>query len=377
MMNIQDKSLYNYAVIGERDRYRFLELLLKTEKTFDIAIMIQYDIIVIYGEDTAARKCNNIWEITTPCLTPLTSLYFPQNGLSDSLLEQKDTEYYLLLEGDPFRRQANISLLEKIRTKLPYSHIVIGLLDLPRHQAYTDMLPLGEELRLAIQKYTGEGYDTIVLKERNDVQKIFERYETTYAVWLRRMHNSVAQLAEKIKNDDIVYDFQDLWEDLPVGSIRFPKIQAQKICSYDYLKLHKLNDRFLWKNYVKGGYQTLFPSNAQGGVFEFFPLYRYSLEETNTAIWDIKNDEKILLKMLEEDYLSMFSKSEYNKILAPVFNDKSDYEKKLSDKGSILFGIRLEFSKFLSEFITTEILNCMVIMLKKRHRQLKELLNEQ
>ena len=376
MMDIQDGSLYRYLVIGEKDRYSFLDAFLNNDKLLDISNMIKNDIIVLYGEDILAKKKENVWVITTPYLTPLTCLYFPQDGLGEKLIEENTSEFFLLLESDPFRRQNNISFLEKISKKLLHIHIVIGLLDLPRHQAYTDTLPVGEDLRLAQQKYNANGYDTVVLKSREDIQNIFCCNETTYDIWLRDIRDNVARLNEKIENRDIVYDFQYLWEDLPVDSIRFPEIQAQKLCSFNYLKLHKHNNRILWNNYVEGGYQILFPASTKGGVFDFLLLYRYSLVEVNTAFWDIEEDEKALLKMLEKRYLDLISKSKYNNVTTPIFNDESEYEKYLSEKSSILFGIRAEFSKSFSEFIKSEIVNCIEVMLRKRYSQLKEFLNE-
>lgn len=375
MMDAKDGSLYRYVVIGEKERYIFLDKFLNNNKLANIADMENNDILVLYGVDAIVAKKENVWVITTPYLTPLTCVYLPQDGLSVELTDQNTTDYFLLLEGDPFRRQNNIAFLEKIRENLPHKHLFIGLLDLPRHQAYTDTLPGGEDLRLAQQKYNTSGFDTVILKDREDIQNIFCWHESTYNIWLRDIGKNIIKLEEKIENSDVFYDFQELWEDLPAEGIRFPEIQAQKICSYSYLKLHKLNNKILWKNFVEGGYQTLFPSSEKGGVFEFISLYRYSLVECNTAFWNIEEDEKILLKMLEDSYLKMFSSSKFNNITTPMFNDESEYEKYLKDS-NLLFGIRTEFSKLFSEFIKKEIINCIENMLRKRHGRLKEILNE-
>ncbi len=372
-----ERALYRFIVVGNKDRYFFLQKLLSLNNFNNLDLLFKSDIEIVYDKIPTVKNLGYQWEITTPLLIPSVSLYFPSDISIIQLANYSLTNYIFLLEGDPFRRQDNVILLRKIRKDFPQAHIIIGLMDMPRQQAYTDTLPVGEDLRIAQQKYMEDGYDAVVLKEMQDIQIISDWYDPIYNVWQRSIYNNLVNLSERINVLDI--DFKIIWEQLLSDGKRLPETQAQKICSYDTLKRNQNESSFdssLWKIYVDGGLKILFPDNKKGGVFDFLSLYQQTLDETNLAIWNINEDEKELINKLKGAYFAMFEKSKYAKIAVPVFNEESDYEKMLSDKKNNLFGIRVEFSKLYKNFIENEILSVIQKMLVERYNRLRGLLNE-
>ena len=195
-----ERALYRYIVVENEDRELFLERFLKIDEFLDMGLLGKRAINFVHGNKTMIEKVNEKWEITTPFLTPFTSLYCPTKFAITQLEKHELSSIsILLLEGDPFRRQNNVTLLKKIRKEFQLAHIVVGLMVLPRHQAYTDTLPEGEDLHLAQQKYMEEGYDTVVLKEIQDVIKLSDCYDPLYFAWRRTICHKVTKMDELIQ----------------------------------------------------------------------------------------------------------------------------------------------------------------------------------
>ena len=396
---MNEKFLYKYIMVGETDRYFFLERMLCINKLANVALLAENNILVTFGIKETVKKQDDCYLIETPFIIPGACLIFPTNGLE---VEENDTEdnNIVLLESNPFRKKSNVNFLNELRKKYPQTHIIVGLMDLPRYQAYTDILPAGEDLRIAEQLYSDSCFETVILKNAEDIQKVLLSHESMFSSWKRCAYLNADRLEEKIENDDILYDFQYLWEELPPNSIRFPEILTQKICSYDSIKkgfeengekinffrktLNSLNaakttqyndGKVLWECFVDCCYKMLFPANKKGGVFTFTPLYRQTIEESQIAFWNIDEDEKELIKRLEESYFKVFGKSKYAKIIAPAFKDENEYEKILADKNHALFGIRADFSKLLNIYLNKEIINTIQKMLQERSTRLRGLLS--
>ena len=398
-MNIQEDFLYCYTVVGEKDRYYFLERFLSINKLTNITLLTEKNIIVTFGINENVSKKDDFWLIETPALIPQTCLFFPTNGLE---VPNNGIGKIILFESNPFCKNSNVTFLETLRTENLKSHIVVGLMDLPRYQAFTDLLPAGEDLRRAIQTYQEYNLDTIVLKEAKDIQKVLDLYESAFSVWKRCLCNNVDLLENKIKNNDIMYDFQYLWEELPPNSIRFPEIQAQKICSYTNIKkvfdenrltihnsptnlflksffgenkkTHKGNIT-LWQSYVDSCYKILFPANNKDGVFVFVPLYRQTIEEAGLAFWDVEEDKKELVQKLKDSFFSTFENSKYACLVTPVFKNEDEYEKNLADKNQSLYGIRAEFSRILNSYVKNGIISIIQGFVQERYERLRGLLS--
>lgn len=364
--DVKQRYLPDWMILGDNSRSIFLNWLLSG---LNLRTDENSEIWVRYGVRLQITQQETQWVIETPMLLPRTTLCFPAERPFDSTLETSRRTKYAVLEEFPFRKQANINLLQRLEGS--GNETLVILMDLSRHQGSTDLIPPGEDLKQAIEAYQAERHYVSVMQSVKNVHSVLHWHRPMYDVWANKIRNYLADIRDCIS--EIPYDypfFKEDWED--VGGPLQDETMDQ-LFSYQTSKREK--GTTLWDRYAAASKKALFPASGQGPLTSVADHYKKCMNNPLT-FWPLDEDVKSFMDELQKAFLKAIDKEEAKghyrkKTQISGQLDEDSYFRLAARSGGSGIALNAIFSKIIRNYLCDEVKNHLQKRLEQRYQQLE------
>lgn len=378
MDDTEQRYLPDWVILGDSSRTVFLGwLLLGKQLTAGESSVIW----VRDGEVLSILQQAGQWIVETPALLPGMTLCLPPAGEAVPSLETSGRTRYAVVEAFPFRKQSNIDLIQRLEgrnlasrdQKILNREVLVVLMDLPRHQGSTDLVPPGEDLSQALAAYRAEGLDVFSLRDTSALRRMLHWHRPMYDVWVKRAHSYLSELQGRISGLSADYSFlAEDWED--VGGLLDPQTMD---CLFSYQSAKRGKSGNLWNRYAAAANRALFPSAGQSPLAPVEALYRSCLDNP-LVFWSVDADAADFMA----DLRSLFQKSLDQVESAGDYRRKTRFSGQLDEDSYLDLVARSKnqgtalnavFSQWLNNYLSKDIKNCLQERLRQRCRQLEEM----
>lgn len=307
--------------------------------------------------------------IETPALLPRTMLCFPPGDDLNFLFDTSRKTKYAVLEEFPFGKQNSVDLIRRLKSR--GNETLVVLMDLPRHQGSTDLIPLGEDLNQAMGAYQAEHFDVSIMKSDDDLQSVLHWHRPMYDTWLNRVREHLADLRERIS--EIPYDYPSLEEDWLDDSGILQEQTMDRLFSYQTSKKEKGGS--LWDRYAATSRRALFPSSGQGPLTPVANLYRECLDNP-LVFWSVDTDVEAFMDGLQCAFVRLLEKEEskghyHIKTRLSGRLDEDSYLRLVAISGGNGTALNAVFTKKLKDYLCNDVKDFLQERLQQRYQQLE------
>ena len=365
------KYLEQWLFVGDNSRYVFLKWLLENVSLQPISTLSKHNIVLKYGFKSEVHADKDKLFFQCSKTLPCTCINFPAENFE---MEEIDVKNIIFFEEAPFCRESTYKKIEELRRKYQGSHICIAIMDLPRNQAYSDLLKAGEDVQQAKRKYSDLGYSIITVTSANDIAKVFGWKEASLWYWQQQLVRDMDAFAECIK--DLEADFEFILEDLRfddgILSIKF----KDALTSYSLFAMAVHLKKPIWQYFSMLAEEKLFPATKKGGVYEFIDIYLEKMDDSKLCFCDKDTEINLAADKLRSCYRKKFKNSRFTKVSIGRCLTEAEYNKAVNDKGNELYGMRAEFTVLFNSFVENDITDILSTRLMQNYKRMRGLLNE-
>lgn len=364
------RYLPDWVILGEDSPRRiFMDWLLRGTTLSageDCTVWIRYGArLSIAGQDSQ-------YVVETPALLPRMTLCFPPKGVPAASLETAKGTKYAVLEEFPFGKQSSMDLLKTLGDGGREALMV--LMDLPRRQGSTDIIPPGEDLDKAVEAYRAERFDVSVLRDAGQLGRVLHWHRPMYDAWVEKMRTYLAEMDERVS--DVQYDYRFLVEDWQDDGGPLQEQTMDRLFSYSVSRRER--GKSLWDRYAAASIRALFPSSGQGPLTPVEKLYRECLDNP-LAFWPVDADAESFMGELRRLFLKSLEREE----------STGNYRRKTRFSGQLDEGRYLDlvarsdhqgtalnavFSRRIRDYLCDDVKRLLRERLRRRYEQLEEMI---
>lgn len=344
--------------VGDIAKYEFVSWILPEVSAINYKTKPLW---IYYSDFLKLEEKEDRWIIGTPMIIPDSEIYVPiQKDSYKDIPQNSETKFYLF-EEFPFKKENNVILYEMLKLQLPDTSILMVLMDLPRKHGSTDCTAVGEDINDAVSHYKRLNQSISLVRSSTDILSVLYWNETWSAQWRKKGIMLLEKIQQRIS--EFEYDYAYCVEDLRDEDLTEKKMAL--IFSYQSVKNESKPS--LWECYTSRIIKVLFPS----GISRFTKLYR-EIWDSPLGCCDIDDDVKQLEELLKKTLLNFLAGSHRGE---RKFKPKSEeeYLQAMTKNGKSPFVI-VHFQKVLAQFIDKSMLIIIQDYMKKKYKQIREIL---
>ncbi len=374
-------------VLGDSVRYEFLKWFITglSELPFweNLPVTIHY----ANNEKSIIKKNKDYWWLTSNFVIPNTNISILQdlekirrNEEAKAIFKNYPSEFYnfdgvFLVLAEVFKPLSNTvekayKLLKKIN-----KNVKLCFIDTGRKYASTDIdkeISIIEEI---VKKYTLEDSDYIVLKNKNDLCKIFSNYESSLSRLKRyglSKINIINDLFEELK-EYLKFEIEDYSFDIISPDF------LNSITSFEsIIKCNK--SKYIVESYIEVSCEKFFDMDNKESFKSIINIFKtfWDKQEFNAFVFWNKEDDLIYFKNNFKDFFikkadEFIKNNKISKIVKP--SSEPDYLCILAgENNSSLHGINIKFHEFIKSFIEVEIQKFVENKIEEKINIIKEFL---
>lgn len=372
-MSIQNKKnvqnhLPDWVILCDNDNSRAVLL-----DWFYMGMRIRTDenslIWIRYGVKPNIIREDSQFVIETPAILPRTMLCIPQTDDPGISPDVSIRTRFAVLEEFPFRKESSIDLIRKLKDR--ERDVMVVLMDLPRHQAASDINLPGEDLRLALQDYQADGCHVMTLQNADGLRNLLHWRQSTYDKWTNKARNYLIKMQDRI--EEIPFDYPYLEEDWADNGGILQIERMNRIFSYETAKREA--GETLWDRYAVASRKALFPNSGQGPLNSVARLYKECLENP-LVFWSVEEDIRDFMETLRGKYGTVLKEQEKDgryrsKTKLPTHLDEDGYLRVAARNGDNGMALNAIFRKIMNDFLCEDVKEQLQSRLRKRYQQLE------
>ena len=368
---VKQQYIPDWVFLGDSSRQTFLSWLIPG---MDFHPGKTDLIWVCYATCTSVSRSDQEWIIHTPMVLPQMVLCFPPLDMIWTDLDLPEKARWAVLEEFPFRKQSSIELIHQMEEM--NREVLVVLMDLPRHQASTDLLAPGVDIARAVQAYQSDHMEVYKMKPAARLWGLLHWRRSLYDVWYRKMREDLEQLDQRIEELPIDYEF--IIEDWMEKNGPLNTGELDSLLSYRTVKREKAES--IWDCYASVIRRFLFPAAGQGPMDAVEELYIDCLNNP-LVFWSANEDGKNLLTELKNLFEKLLDEQERKyhyrtktKISGQL--DENGYLKLAVRNGQNGTALNAAFRSNMEKFLREDVFNCMKTRLCNRYSKLENMVYE-
>lgn len=367
MKKVTQRYLPDWVIVGDNSRRVLLQWLLAGAAGLPEEGVL---IWIRYGSHLSVSRQNGQWLIETPGILPQTTLCLPPSGSGTAppFTVSRETRY-AVLEGFPFLKQTSLDLVQQLEQQ--GKEVLVVLLDLPRHQASTDLTVPGEDLAQVYQSYQANHYAVSVLQSAADLPLVLHWRQPLIDRWSKKARGYLRELESRIS--EIPYDYAWIVEDW--GEQNGPLQDQYLDRLFSYQMARRETGPTLWDRFASTACRALFPKSGSGPLAPVADLYRSCLDNP-LVFWTVEDDISILMKSLLDQFEAMLTKEQRSgryrsRTELPPDLDEAAFDSMVALHGDSGTALNAVFRRIIETFLQKDAEICLQKQLEIRYQQLK------
>ena len=371
LAEVKQKYTPDWVFLGDGSRQTLLSWLIPGKELHPG----KTDLIwVCYANRVSVSRSEQGWIIRTPMVLPQMVLCFPPLDMIWTDLDLPENTRYAVLEEFPFRKQSSIELVRQLEEM--NHEVLVVLMDLPRHQASTDLLAPGVDLARAVQAYQSDYMEVYKMEPSSRLWGMLHWRRPLYGVWYQKMREELEQFSQRIEELSIDYEF--LIVDWMKKDSLLDTESLDRIFSYQTAQ--RENEATLWDCYASAARRFLFPATGQGDLNTVEKLYMDCLNNP-LVFWSTDEDRinlRIELKKLFEKLLDEQERKYHYRTKTKIVGqlDKASYNQLTVRNGQNGIALNAIFRGIIEEYLRHDVFICMKTRLCNRYGKLENMVYE-